>query len=106
MHHLTSMIDNARREALVYRDEIIPRSERALSSAQIAWQSSKDAFRDVLDSRRMLLEARTMYFKAVADQYKAISELVLCCGVGDLEALEMIDTETNADWKKPRERKE
>jgi cobalt-zinc-cadmium efflux system outer membrane protein len=107
VHHLTSMIDNARREALVYRDEIIPRSERALGSAQIAWQSSKDAFRDVLDSRRMLLEARTMYFKAVADQYKAISELVLCCGVGDLEALEMIDTETNgADWKKPRERKE
>jgi len=30
--------------------------------------------------------------RAVAEQYKAISELVLCCGAGDLEALEMIDT--------------
>ena len=85
-----AMIDNARREALLYRDEIIPRSEQALRSAEAAWQASRDAFRDVLDARRMLIEARTMYFKAVSEQYSAISELILCCGIADLEALEML----------------
>lgn len=90
VHHLVARIDNARREALLYRDEIIPRSEQALRSAESAWQASRDAFRDVLDGRRMLLDARTMYFKAVAEQYMALSELILCCGIGDLEALEML----------------
>jgi outer membrane protein TolC len=97
VHHLIAMIDNARREALLYRDEIIPRSEQALRSAESAWQSSRDAFRDVLDARRMLLEARTMYFKAVAEQYTAVSELILCCGIGDLEALQML---TNSSEEK------
>jgi outer membrane protein TolC len=48
-------IDAARREALLYRDEVIPRSETALASAQANWQSSQGTFRDVLDARRMLL---------------------------------------------------
>jgi cobalt-zinc-cadmium efflux system outer membrane protein len=90
IHHLTARIDNARREALVYRDQIIPRSEQALRSAEAAWQASRDAFRDVLDARRMLIDARTMYVRAVAEQYIAMSELILCCGIGDFEALEML----------------
>jgi outer membrane protein TolC len=98
LHHLISKIDNARREAVLYRDEIIARSELALRSAESAWGASRDAFRDVLDARRMLLEARTMYFKAVAEQYIDLSELILCCGIGDLEALEMLT--------KPSEEKE
>ena len=96
VHHLVALIDNARREALLYKDEIIPRSEQALRSAEAAWQASRDAFRDVLDGRRMLLEARTMYFKAVAEQYIALSELILCCGIGDLEALEMLTQSAKA----------
>src|SRR5688572_15100420 len=99
VHHLVAMIDTARREALLYRDEIIPRSEQALRSAEAAWQSSRDAFRDVLEGRRMLLEARAMYFKAVAEQYTAISELILCCGIGDLEALDMLTTEKEEEAK-------
>mgnify|MGYP003574917903 FL=1 len=90
VHHMVAKIDNSRREALLYRDEIIPRSELALRSAEAAWQVNREAFRDVLDARRMLLEGRTMYFRAVAEQCMALSELVLCCGVGDLEALEML----------------
>jgi outer membrane protein TolC len=87
IHHLTARIDNARREALLYRDQIIPRSELALSSAEAAWQASRDAFRDVLDARRMMIDARAGYARAVAEQYIAMSELVACCGLGDLEAL-------------------
>jgi cobalt-zinc-cadmium efflux system outer membrane protein len=90
IHHLTARIDNARREALLYRDQIIPRSEQALRAAEAAWEGSRDAFRDVLEARRMLIEARTMYVRALADEYMGMSELILCCGIGDLEALEML----------------
>ena len=50
-------------------------------------------FRDVLDARRMLLDARLMFARAVTEQYQMMSELVLCCGLGDLEALQMIGAE-------------
>jgi hypothetical protein len=47
-------------------------------------------FRDLLDARRMLLDGRLMYVRAVSEQYQVLSDLVLCCGLGDLEALQMI----------------
>jgi outer membrane protein TolC len=90
IHGLTVKIDTARREALVYREEIIPRSESALNSSRAGWESGRGSFRDVLDARRMLLEGRLMYARAVSEQYQMLSELVLCCGLGDLEALQMI----------------
>ena len=90
VHNLTVKIDAARREALVYQEEIIPRSESALASARAAWESGRGMFRDVLEARRMLLEGRLMHARAVSEQYQMLSELVLCCGLGDLEALQMI----------------
>lgn len=93
VHGLTVKIDAARREAVLYRDEIIPRSEAALASSRAAWESGRGMFRDVLDARRMLLEARLMLARAVTEQYQMMSELVLCCGLGDLEALQMIGAE-------------
>lgn len=90
IHLLTVRIDAARREALLYRDQIIPRSERALESAQAAWVANRGSFLEVLDARRMLLDARLMQARARAEQYDQLSDLVLCCGIGDLEALEML----------------
>jgi outer membrane protein TolC len=90
VHNLAVKIDAARREAVLYRDEIIPRSETALASARAAWEAGRGMFRDVLDARRMLLEGRLMFARAVSEQYQMMSELVLCCGLGDLEALQMI----------------
>ena len=90
IHALTVKIDAARREALTYREDIVPRSESALNSARASWESGRGSFRDVLDARRMLLEGRLMYARAVSEQYQMLSELVLCCGLGDLEALQMI----------------
>jgi len=91
VHHLAVKIDAARREALLYRDEIIPRSESALESARSGWESNRSTFRDVLEARRMWLDGRVMYSRALAEQYQMLSELVLCCGLGDLGALQMID---------------
>ena len=103
VHLLTVKIDAARREALLYRDEVLPRSEQALASASASWQTGEGSFRDVLDACRMVLEARLMYARAVSEQYEMLSDLVLCCGLGDLEALQMIGAqpETPTGEKRP-----
>jgi len=97
VHGLVVKISAAHREALLYRQQIIPRSEQALASAKAMFESG-GALRDVLDARRMLIEGKSMYVRAVAEQYQMLSELILCCGLGDLEALQMIgaspETET------------
>jgi cobalt-zinc-cadmium efflux system outer membrane protein len=101
VHQLTVKIDAARREAVLYRDQIIPRSQSALDSARSGWETSRNTFRDVLDARRMLLEGRLMQARAVAEQYQMLSELVLCCGLGDMEALQMIGAQPEGP---PREK--
>ncbi len=93
IHSLTVKIDSARREALLYQNEIIPRSRIALESARAGWESNAGIFRDVLDARRMLLDAQLMNARAVSEQYQMLSDLVLCCGLGDLEALQMFDAQ-------------
>jgi outer membrane protein TolC len=95
IHGLTVKIDAARREALLYRHEILPRSELALAGAQTAWAAGRGTLLDLLEARRMVLEARLMEARAVAEQYQMLSELVLCCGLADLEALEMIGAQPN-----------
>lgn len=102
VHALVVKISAARREALLYRDQIIPRSEQALASAKAMFESG-GALRDVLDARRMWLEGKLMYTRAVAEQYEMLSELVLCCGLGDLEALQMVGAapETETETSKP-----
>src|SRR5262249_32758319 len=61
IHGLTVKINAARREALAYRDDILPRSEQTVASAQGAWESGRGMFRDVLDARRMRVEGQLMY---------------------------------------------
>jgi outer membrane protein TolC len=90
LFRLTVGIDAARREALLYRDDILPRSQRALESALASWLANRGLFWDVLEARRMLVEADVMHARAVAQQYELLSDLALCCGLGDLEALSMI----------------
>ena len=98
LHMLTVKIDAARRDALLYQDQIIPRTQSALELAQTGWQTGRNTFREMLDARRMLLDVRLIYVRAVAEQYQTLSELVLCCGLGDLGALQMIGAEP-ADTK-------
>jgi outer membrane protein TolC len=106
VHSLTVKIDAARREALTYHDQIIPRSEAALQSSSAAWETSRGMLRDVLDARRMLLDAQLMYARATAEQHQMLAELVLCCGLGDLEALQMIGVlpENNSTENKTNEK--
>ena len=102
IHNLTVKIDAARREAVVYRDEVIPRSETAIESARAGWETGRGMLRDVLDARRMLVEARLMFARAIAEQYEMLSDLVLCCGLGDLEALQMLENDSPAKPEEPK----
>jgi outer membrane protein, heavy metal efflux system len=97
IHHLTVRIDAARREALLYRDEILPRAEQTLELERAAFQANQGVFAELLEARRFLLEAQVLYVRALAEQYQAISELVLCCGIGDLDALQMFVEEDDQD---------
>ena len=90
IHHLTTRIDSARRQALLFHDEISPRSQTALKSATGNWETGVGTLTDLLDTRRMLLEAQLNHARAIAEQYQALSDLVLCCGIGDLGSLQMI----------------
>jgi cobalt-zinc-cadmium efflux system outer membrane protein len=101
VHGLTVKIDAARREALVFHDEVIPRSEQALKAAQAAWQAESGSFYDLMESRRMLLDAELMHARAISEQWQMLSELVLCCGLADLEALQMLNLQTQGTNGQP-----
>ena len=90
IHKLLVMIDVSRRDALLFRDQIIPRTSTGLDALRASWESGRGTLNEVLEGRRMLLEAEAMYAQAVAEQYTAMAQLVLCCGLGDLQALEMV----------------
>jgi len=83
-------IDAARREALLYRDSILPRSQLAMETALSGWSVGRGMFLDVMEARRMVTEARVMHARALNEQHQMIIELVTCCGVGELDSLEML----------------
>ena len=69
---LATQIENARREALLYRDDIIPRSEQAVEAARVNWLNNRGALRDVLETRRMWIESHAMEARAVCLIWRSI----------------------------------
>ena len=96
---LATQIENARREALLYRDDIIPRSEQAVEAARVNWLNNRGTLRDVLDTRRMLIEAHALEARALAEQHAMLAELSLHCGVEDLNQLTTRHTQTPVNPK-------
>jgi outer membrane protein, heavy metal efflux system len=97
VHDLIVKIDDARRRARLQRGEIVPRTRQMLESAHAAWVSGSGQVRDLLEIRRLLVEAELAYHRAVADQYIALSELILCCGLSDLEMVLEVGSEPDPD---------
>jgi cobalt-zinc-cadmium efflux system outer membrane protein len=83
-------IDAARREVILYRDQILPRSAQAVETAMAGWSSGRAMFLDLLEARRMLTDARLMCVRALAEQHLMITDLVTCCGLGELDSLSML----------------
>lgn len=87
IYRLGTAIEAARRTAVSYREEILPQTEAARSAALSAWMSGRGSLTDVLDTRRARLQAQVEEARAIAEQWSALGELVLCCGLGDLDSL-------------------
>ena len=87
------LIENARREAELYRDDVAPRSEQAAGLARENWLNGRGSLRDVLDARRMLIEAQTAQARAVAEHHSFLAELSLHCGI---EFIRDLSNGTNA----------
>lgn len=84
LHHLVVELDAARRQALLYRDELIPLTEQTLASASAAWENSLGLLQDVLDARRMLVDHRLMLAQSLAEQSRTLAEIGLRAGRADL----------------------
>ncbi len=97
----TTAIDNSRRSALVYQQQIIPRAEQSLRSALANWEANRGSFIDLLDTRRTLLEAQFSAARAVAEQHEALSELVLLLGVNSPEHLQKAVAQSAAPSSTP-----
>lgn len=83
VHHVSTDLDTARRQALLYRDQIIPLTEQTLSSAQTAWENGLGLLQDALDAHRLLVENRLILVQAVAEQRRKLAELTLLTGISD-----------------------
>ncbi len=91
VHQLTVEIDAARREALLYRDEIVPRARQALEASETTWAANRSSFLEVMDLRRVLLESQLTEARGLANQHDRLSELALLCGLDDVKALSRVD---------------
>lgn len=100
IHHLTVEAEAARREALLYRDDVLPRSGQALAAAHAGWSGGRGMVNDVLEARRMVVEAKFMLARATAEQWNLLSELTYFCGVSDPGALNAAVV-GSADEQKP-----
>jgi cobalt-zinc-cadmium efflux system outer membrane protein len=102
LHHAIVDLDAARRQALLYRDEIIPLTEQTLASARAAWAANLGLFQDVLDARRMLLDDQLAFARACAEQGRQLAGLELLTNTRDFAALlELADASTAPDDTHP-----
>ncbi len=87
VHRLAADLASARRIAVLYRDDIRPRTATTLGALEAAWMPGGADLRDLLETRRQLVDADRLAARATADYWNAIHELLLCCGLDDLGTL-------------------
>lgn len=74
-------LHNAREQARVLRDDILPGAQSAYDAATRGFEFGKFSFLDVLDAQRTLLQTRTQHLRAMADAYAAAAEIDRVLGV-------------------------
>ncbi len=80
---LTLATDTAHREAVLYRDEILQRTQQAMASHLAMWEGNRGPLRDVLDGRRTFLEGQLAHDRAIAEQHLALADLAGLCDLPD-----------------------
>ena len=87
LHHHVVDLDAARRQAILYRDQLIPLTRQTLASAQSVWEHNLGPFQDILDAHRMLLADELAFAHAVTEQNTLIAEIALLTGSRDTGTL-------------------
>ena len=80
---LTLATDAAYRESVLYRDEILQRSQQAVASFLLMWEGNRGGLRDILDGRRALLDGQLMQDRAIVEQHQALADLAALCDLPD-----------------------
>jgi outer membrane protein, heavy metal efflux system len=93
LHHLTLDIEDQRREALLYQDEISTRAEQMLASRLADWEAGRGSLRDVLDARRLWLDSQLTAARDIAGEQQDVAELLLWTGLENTEALTLLVNE-------------
>lgn len=87
LHHHIVDLDAARRQAVLYRDQLIPLTEQTLTSAQTTWEHNLGPFQDILDAHRMLLADQLALAHALTEQGALLAEISFLTGSRDAGAL-------------------
>ncbi len=80
---LTLATDAAHREAVLYRDEILQRTQQGMASHLVMWEGNRGPLRDILDARRAFLEGQLMQDRAIVEQHQALADLAALCDLPD-----------------------
>ena len=84
---LIVQIDAARRESLLFRNEILPRARQAVGGAQAVCEVDQGGFCTLLQARRDALEDELRYARAVARQHALLADLCMVCALDYWENL-------------------
>ncbi len=87
LHHHIIALDAARRQAVLYRDQLIPLTRQTLASAESAWEHNLGPFQDILEAHRLLLGDELALAQAVTDQAGMLAEISYLTGSRDRGAL-------------------
>jgi outer membrane protein TolC len=87
LHHHIVDLDAARRQAVLYSEQLIPLTRQTVASAQAAWEHNLGPFQDILDAHRMLLADELALDHALTDQDTLLAELSFFSGSRDAGAL-------------------
>ena len=80
---LTLASESAQREAVLYRDEILQRTQQGLATMQLMWEGNRGTLREILEARRALLEAQRTQDRATGEQHEALIDLAALCDLPD-----------------------
>ncbi len=87
LHHDILDLDAARRQALLYRDQLIPLATQTIASAQVEWERNLGSFQDLLDTHRMLLADELALDQALVKQNTLLAQISFVTKSRDLGTL-------------------
>lgn len=87
LHHQIVDLDAARRQAALYRDQLIPLTQQTLASARSAWENNLGLLQDILDAHRMLLANELALASALTEQATMLAEIAFLTGSGGMDRL-------------------